>query len=297
MNARSQMECIFYLGFYSSIFFCIICRVALSASSSGLQFNYFQLQVSGKLVGNFNLVAIIPSPSSGARLMYQTSDGNVKTVDGKAALTSKLATFTNEANFNPSNAVTPDFPADAKTLFSLSLGSITLKAYMALAVEVGVTGSNVFTAQAGAFASATMSVGLFLFEKVVDTCTTNKVYSSTECNSVVAAAGTTTAAIASCTPPTATSATSGKCISSKYLVIQVVEGPTVKSGLNGPSLTAAKKEDLTVTVSIYPVAKITAYDGIFALYVSPKLEAVVTAKKDQTSCLEGVQIQVRVRLA
>jgi hypothetical protein len=77
----------------------------------------------------------------------------------------------------------------------------------------------------------------------------------------------------------------------------VVEGPTVKSGLNGPSLTAAKKEDLTVTVSIYPVAKITAYDGIFALYVSPKLEAVVTAKKDQTSCLEGVQIQVRVRLA
>lgn len=286
----------FFICTFAHQFFEFFCRVAFSASTSGLQINYFQLQVSGKLVGNFNLVAIIPSPSSGTRLMYQTSDGNVKTVDGKAALTSKLASFTNEANFNPSNAVTPDFPADAKTLFSLSLGSITLKAYMALAVEVGVTGSNVFTAQAGAFASATMSVGLFLFQKVTDTCTTNKVYSASECSSVVAAAGTTTAAIASCTPPATTSTTSGKCITSKYLVIQVVDGPTVKSGLNGPSLTAAKKEDLTVTVAIYPVAKITAYDGIFALYVSPKLEALVTAKKEQASCTEGVQIQVWICL-
>jgi hypothetical protein len=262
----------------------------------GLTINYVQLQVSGKLLGNFNLVAIIPTPSSGTRLMYQKADDSMHTMDGKSAFTNQLGSFNENANLNTGSAIMPNFPNDAKTLFSLNLGSITLKAYMALAIEVAVTGTNVFTAQAGAYASADMTVGLFLFEKVTGTCTTSKVFSTAECNTVVSAAGTDETKIGSCTAPTTTTTngktTSGRCINSKYLVIQVVDGPNVISGLNGPSLKADKKEGLNVTISIYPIAKITAYDGIFALYASPKLTAAVEAKTGQTGCSDGVQIQV-----
>jgi hypothetical protein len=265
-------------------------------SLSGLKINYVQLQVSGKILGNFNLVAIVPTPSSGTRLMYQKSDDTVKTMDGKSAFTNQLASFGTESKVDTSNNIMPDFPADAKTLFTLTVGSITLNAYMALAIEVAVTGNNVFTAQAGAYASATMTVGLFVFQKISDTCDTgvggNGAYSESECVAVAAAAGTSQADIGSCTAPASTSSRSGKCIGDKYLVIQVVDGPNLKSGLNGPSLKADKKEDLTVTVSIYPIAKITAYDGIFSLYASPKLKAVITGKTAQTGCSDGVQIAV-----
>ena len=264
--------------------------------SNGLTLNYVQLQVSGKILGNFNLVAIIPTPSSGTRLMYQKSDNSIKTMDGKNAFTTQLDTFGADAKLNTDSAVMPNFPSDAKTLFTLTLGSITLKAYMALAIEVAVTGNNVFTAQAGAYASADMSVGLFLFEKVSGTCSSSKVFSASECEAVLLAAGTDESKIGSCTAPT-TSTTgsktiSGKCISNKFLVIQVVDGPNVISGLNGPSLKADKKEGLNITISLYPIVKLSAYDGIFSLYASPKLTAAVEAKTGQTGCSDGVQIQV-----
>ncbi len=222
-------------------------------------------------------------------------------MDGKSAFTNQLTSFGSETKVNADSNIMPNFPADTKKLFTLTVGSITLNAYMALAIEVAVTGNNVFTAQAGAYASATMSVGLFIFQKISGTCETertftnpdpNGAYSKTECLAVATAAGTNQEDIASCTAPTSTTTSSGKCIGSKYLVIQVVEGPTLKSGLNGPSLKADKKEDMTVTVSIYPIAKITAYDGIFSLYASPKLKAVITGKTAQTGCSDGVQIQV-----
>ncbi len=254
------------------------------------------MQVSGKVLGSFNLVAIVPTPSSGTRLLYQKADGSVKTMDGKSAFTNQLANFGTDSKFNSDSNIMPDFPADTKKLFTLTLGSITLNAYMALAIEVAVTGDNVFTAQAGAYASASMSVGLFIFQKISGTCSVgtfdNGAYSASECLAVADAAGTNPTAIGTCTPPTSTSTLSGKCIASKYLVIQVVDGPTLKSGLNGPSLKADKNVDLTVTVSIYPIAKITAYDGIFSLYASPKLKAVITGKTAQTGCSDGVQIQV-----
>jgi hypothetical protein len=266
-----------------------------------LKINYVQLQVSGKILGNFNLVAIVPTPSSGTRLMYQKSDDTVKTMDGKSAFTNQLASFGTDTKVDASKNIMPDFPADAKKLFTLTVGSITLNAYMALAIEVAVTGNNVFTAQAGAYASATMTVGLFIFQKISDTCETeatladplpNGAYSKSECIAVATAAGTSQADIGSCTAPTSTTSRSGKCIDGKYLVVQVVDGPNLKSGLNGPSLKADKKEDMTVTVSIYPIAKITAYDGIFSLYASPKLKAVITGKTAQTGCSDGVQIAV-----
>jgi hypothetical protein len=265
-------------------------------STSGLNINYVQLQVSGKILGNFNLVAIVPTPSSGTRLMYQTEDSKIKTIDGKSAFTNQLTSFGTETKVDSEKNIMPDFPTDTKTLFTLTLGSITLNAYMALAIEVAVTGKNVFTAQAGAYASATMSVGLFIFQKITGTCDTgigdNGAYSKSECLAVATAAGTDPTDIGTCTAPASTTTSKGKCIGGKYLVIQVVDGPNLKSGLNGPSLKADKKEDLTVTVSIYPIAKITAYDGIFSLYASPKLKAVITGKTAQTGCSDGVQIEV-----
>ena len=78
--------------------------------------NYVQLQVSGKILGNFNLVAIVPTPTSGTRLLYQkSSDGTVKTMDGKSAFTNQLASFGSETNVNANSNIMPAFPTDTKS--------------------------------------------------------------------------------------------------------------------------------------------------------------------------------------
>jgi hypothetical protein len=268
--------------------------------ATGLYIKYFQLEISGKLLGNFDLVAIVPTPSSGARMLYKPAGKSFTVVDGKTKFTNKLSSFTTDPKFNPSDNIMPDFPADVEALLSITLGSVVLKGYMALVIDLSVTGSNVFTAQVGAYASATMKVALFVFEKMSSTCN-SEVFSRTTCEEVVLAAGTTQTKVGSCTPPSTSSTTSGVCHDTgfglaKYLIIQIFDGPTIKSGINGPSLKAENTNPLSISLSIYPIAKLTAYNGMFALYAAPHLKAVITADAaaaGSTTCSGGVEIQVR----
>ncbi len=246
-------------------------------------------------MGNFDLVAIIPTPSSSTRILYKkTGVTDLQIVDGRTKFKDVLPSFTTQANFNYNSNIFPDFPTDTEVLVSFTVGSVVLKAYMALVIDVGVTGSNVFTAQAGAYANAQTKVALYAFEKISDTCTGGYVHSATICNQVLSDAGITQSEVASCTAPIASSTTSGKCVGSKYLIIQVFEPPTFKSGLNGPSLKAKNSNALSITLSVYPIAKVSAYNGMFSLYAAPQIKAVVNADVggEGTKCAGQVAIEV-----
>jgi hypothetical protein len=104
-----------------------------------------------------------------------------------------------------------------------------------------------------------------------------------------------------CAAPADTSSKTYKCLLSKYLVVQVFEKPTFKSGLNGPSLKAKTADASSITVSIYPIAKVSAYKGMFSLYAVPELKAVIDAKPpsssengSNSSKCNGVEISVSV---
>ena len=123
----------------------------------------------------------------------------------------------------------------------------------------------------------------------------NDLHSTDKCREVVTAAGTTESAISSCTP-------SAKCVqpggmgTAKYLIIQIFEQPTFKTGVNGPSLRASNDKATTTTVDVYPIAKVSAYNGMFSLYVAPQLKVVVNAVVGgQASCPGGVEIEVDMR--
>jgi hypothetical protein len=262
---------------------------------SGLYIYYFQLELSGKLMGNFDLVAIIPTPSSSTRILYKkTGVADLQIVDGKSKFKDVLPSFTSEAKFDSDGNIFPDFPSDTEVLVSFTVGSVVLKAYMALVIDIGVTGTNVFTAQAGAYANAETKVALYAFEKVSGTCSGGYVHSQSICNEVLTDAGVTESDISSCTAPTASATTSGKCVASKYLVIQVFQSPTIKSGLNGPSLKAKNSDELAITLSVYPVAKVSAYNGMFSLYAAPQIKAAISAAVggEGTKCAGLVAIQV-----
>jgi hypothetical protein len=264
--------------------------------STGLYIKYLQLDVSGKLMANFDLVAIVPTPSTGTRIMYKkTGQTKLQVKDGKAAFTKDLSSFTTSVGFVSSDNITPDFPADAEVLLELNMGSVKLKAYMALVIDIKTTGDNSFTAQAGAYANAQTRVALFVFESMSATCDDNDLFSAAECKRVVSAAGTTESAINSCTP-TAKCVQPGSYGTAKYLIIQVFEQPTFQTGVNGPSLRASNDKATTTTVNVYPIAKVSAYNGMFSLYVAPQLKVVVNAVVGgQASCPGGVEIEVDMR--
>ncbi len=48
-----------------------------------LYIKYFELEISGKLLGNFDLAAMDPTLSSGARMLYKPAGKSVAVVDGK----------------------------------------------------------------------------------------------------------------------------------------------------------------------------------------------------------------------
>ena len=97
-------------------------------------------------------------------MMYKPAGGTSFTVvDGKTKFTDQLSSFASDPKFNPSANIMPTFPTDVDTLLTITLGSVELKCYMALVIDLSVTGSNVFTAQVGAYVSATMKVALFVF--------------------------------------------------------------------------------------------------------------------------------------
>jgi len=87
-------------------------------SLGGLEILYVQLQVEGKVLGNFDLVAILPSSASGTSLVYQSTANSIKTIDGKTAFTNQLTSFSSSAKFNPSDNIMPNFPTDTKKLMS-----------------------------------------------------------------------------------------------------------------------------------------------------------------------------------
>jgi hypothetical protein len=277
-------------------------RCSLYIGATGLYIYYFQLELQGKLMGNFDLVAVIPTPSSSTRMMYrQTGQTDLKIVDGRTNFKNVLPSFGSQSKFNYNANIFPNFPTDTEVLLSFTVGSVVLKAYMALVIDVEVTGSNVFTAQAGAYANAQTKVALFAFEKLSDTCSDGYVHSASICNQVLSDAGVTQSQISSCTSPSSASI-SGTCVTlsttSKYLIIQVFERPTFKSGLNGPSLKANNSNPLTITLSVYPIAKVSAYNGMFSLYAAPQIKAVVNANTggQGTKCADKVAIEVRALL-
>ena len=50
-----------------------------------------------------------------------------------------------------------------------------------------------------------------------------------------------------------------------------------------------------MTISVYPIARVAAYKGIFSLYVVPELKAVVKADPSSAStCANGVEIKVSI---
>jgi hypothetical protein len=264
--------------------------------STGLYIKYLQLDVSGKLMANFDLVAIVPTPSTGTRIMYKkTGQTTLQVQDGKQAFTKDLSSFTYSVDFVSSDNITPDFPADAQVLMDLQMGSVKLKAYMALVMDIKTVGENSFTAQAGAYANAQTRVALFVFESMSSTCDitgSNDLHSTDKCRAVVTAAGITESAISDCTPSTKCKQPGGMG-TAKYLIIQIFETPTFKTGVNGPSLTATNGKATTTTVDVYPIAKISAYNGMFSLYVAPQLKVVVNAVVGgEASCPGGVQIEV-----
>jgi hypothetical protein len=169
---------------------------------------------------------------------------------------------------------------------------------MAFVVDIDVTGSNTFTAQSGAFANADTRVALYVFQKgKCEQFSQQEVHDIPECKKVLEAAGVTQAQVEACTAPTATDSSSGKCFSDKYLIIQIFEKPTFRSGLNGPSLKAKTADKVALTVSVYPIARVTAYKGIFSLYFVPELKAVVKADPPSSSnstCTGGVEVSVSI---
>ena len=235
--------------------------------------------------------------------MYQsTSDSTkLKIVDGVTIFKDGLSSFTASTTFDNKKNVMA-FPEDAKLLVTMDLGSVKFEAFMAIVVDIDVTGSNTFTAQSGAFANADTRVALYVFEKgsceyfgVVGVGAKQEVHDIPECKKVLTDAGVTQAEVENCTPPTATNSLSGKCLLDKYLIIQIFEKPTFRSGLNGPSLKAKTADKVSLTVSVYPIARVTAYKGIFSLYFVPELKAVVKADPSTDStCTGGVEVSVSI---
>jgi len=194
----------------------------------------------------------------------------------------------------------PDFPTDAKVLLTISMGSVELKAYMAFVIDTVVTGENTFTAQSGAYANAQTKVALYIFEK--GKCEYGKiageeVHDIAECKSVVSAAGVSESQQESCTAPADTDSATYKCLLSKYLIVQILQKPTFKSGLNGPTLKAKTTDAVSITLSVYTIAKVSAYKGMFSLYVVPELKATINAKPSsstETTKCDGVEISAPV---
>jgi hypothetical protein len=193
----------------------------------------------------------------------------------------------------------PDFPEDAKVLMTINMGSVVLNAYMAFVIDTVVTGQNTFTAQSGAYANAQTKVALYIFEK--GKCeygiTGEEVHDIPLCKSIVAAAGVSASQQQSCTAPADTDSATYKCLLSKYLIAQILEKPTFKSGLNGPTLKAKTTDAVSITLSVYTIAKVSAYKGMFSLYVVPELKATINAKPSsstETTKCDGVEISVSI---
>jgi hypothetical protein len=269
-------------------------RAAMYVGVTGIYVKYVELELTGKLMSNFNLVAIVQTPKSSTKMMYQTDD-KLKIVND--VFKSGISKFTDSVTFDSSEIHLP-FPEDAKVLLTIQLGSVKLEAKMALVVDIDVTGSNTFTAQAGAYANAKTRVALYVFEKgkceYPGVTETEMVHDKEECKKVLVDAGITEAKMNACEAPDSTAISSGKCFSGKYLVIQVFEKPTFRSGLNGPSIQAANDKDLSITISIYPIARISAFAGVFSLYLVPELKAVVKASSSASKCAPGVEISVSI---
>ncbi len=235
--------------------------------------------------------------------MYQTSgsDSKLKIIDGVTVFKNGLSQFGTSAKFDGTKNVM-DFPTDAKLLITVDLGSVNFDAYMALAIDTSVTGSNTFTAQAGAYANAETRVALYIFEKgkceysgVGGYAAKQEVHDIAECKAVLGRASVSQAQVEDCTPPAATDSLSANCVSSKYLIIQIFVKPEPRSGLNGPSLKAKTADAVSMTISVYPIARVSAYKGIFSLFVVPELKAVVKADPSSAStCANGVEIKVSI---
>jgi hypothetical protein len=262
-----------------------------------LYLKYIELELKGKIAANFNLVAIASTPKSSTKIMYQsTSDSTkLKIVDGVTIFKDGLSSFTTSTTFEEKKNVMA-FPEDAKLLVTMDLGSVKFEAFMAIVVDIDVTGSNTFTAQSGAFANADTRVALYVFEKgQCEYSYQQEVHDIPECQKVLTSAGVTQAQVEDCTPPTTTDSLSAKCFSTKYLIIQIFEKPTFRSGLNGPSMKAKTANAVSMTISVYPIARITAYKGIFSLYLVPELKSVVKADPSSAStCANGVEIKVSI---
>jgi hypothetical protein len=270
--------------------------------STGFYIVYLELELSGKLMGNFNLVTVVNTPKSSTRMMYQKSTGTQLTItEGKSQFKDVVSSFTDGAFFTTTGNIMPEFPTDAKVLMTITMGSVVLNAQMAFVVDMDVTGSNTFTAQSGARVNAQTRVALYIFQKgaycVAGGLENTMVHSATECTNTLTAAGVTQAQAKDCTSsvPANTDTTTYKCLLSKYLVAQVFERPTFKTGLNGPSLKAKSADATSIRVSVYPVVKVSAYKGMFALFAAPELKVVIDAKpsgSSNSSTCEGVQISV-----
>ena len=273
--------------------------------ATGLYIHYLQLEVKGQVVGNFDLVMSISSASSSTRIIYKKpGQTNLQNVDGQSSFKNVLSTFSDSPRFDPSQNIFPNFPANSEVLVTISIGSVVLKAYAFLVVGAEVSGENVFKAQAGAFANAQTRVALYVFEKIKDvpfltgpttgTCTNGYVHNPTICNQVLRDAGVSEISnTMDCNPPDATATKSGTCVLNKYLIIQIFEPPTFKSGLNGPSLDATNAGNIDITVSIYPVAKISAYNDMFSLFVAPHIRSVTRIRPVSAGkCAGKLEMQV-----
>jgi len=309
-KAKEPFQSIFQSTDNSVVFGCDNCfayagvsfkfRSSLYIGATGLYLKYIELELKGKLAANFNLVAIASTPKSSTKIMYQTSDSTkpLKIVDGVTIFKEGLSSFTTSATFDGTKNIMA-FPEDAKLLITMNMGSVTFDAYMALVVDIDVTGSNTFTAQSGAFANADTKVALYVFEKgECEYMSQQEVHDIPECKKVLVAAGVTQAQVSDCTAPTATASKSGKCFLDKYLIVQIFEKPTFRSGLNGPSLKAKTADKVQLTVSVYPIARVTAYKGIFSLNFVPELKAVVKAdppsSSENSTCTGGVEVSAPV---
>jgi hypothetical protein len=267
---------------------------------------YLQLQVTGKVVGNFDLVMSISSQSSSTRIIYKApGETNLQNIDGQSSFKNVLSSFSSSPRFDSSKNIFPNFPTNSEVLVTFEIGSVVLKAYAFLVASAEVTGANVFTAQAGAFANAQTRVALFVFEQVSTwslfplgqiyyrTCTDGYVHNPSICNQVLLDAGVSENDIIQCAPPVTTATKSGTCYWGKYLIIQIFEPPTFKSGLNGPSLDAKYSANADITVSLYPVLKISAYNDMFSLFVAPHIQSVTRIRPATTGkCAGKMEIQV-----
>lgn len=269
--------------------------------------HYLQLELSGKLAGNFDLIAIAPAASQHTTIVYQkTGQTHPAFFDAGSDFRTTLSSFSGSPQFDPSHNIFPDLPEDLQALVEFSVGSVHLTAYMLLALDVEVEGGNSFKAQAGAFADAGTRVALFVFEKIRDeeikffgpnivtgTCTSGYVHNPSVCALVLQEAGVTEVDNTMYCVPPYSSSHSGVCVGGKYLVINIFEPPSMKSGLNGPSLTAGNSENLQVSVSAFPIAKVSAYNGLFSLYFAPEIKAVFQAESASTGkCSGKMQIMV-----